>query len=44
MRNINLTESDCTFVHYVLKMYAQQTPGLEQYEKEEIRHIASKFK
>lgn len=44
MRNINLTESDCTFVHYVLRMYAQQTPGLEQYEKEEIRHIASKFK
>ena len=44
MRSINLTESDCTFVHYVLRMYAQQTPGLEQYEKEEIRHIASKFK
>ena len=44
MRNIQLSESDCTFVHYVLRMYAQQTPGLEQYEKEEIRHIASKFK
>ena len=44
MRNINLSESDCTFVHYVLRMYAQQTPGLEQYEKEEIRHVASKFK
>ena len=22
MRNIKLTESDCTFVHYVLRMYA----------------------
>jgi hypothetical protein len=44
MRNIKLTEGDCTFVHHVLKMYAHQTPGLEQYEKEEIRHIASKFK
>ena len=44
MRNINLSESDCTFVHYVLRMYAQQTPGLEQYEKEERRHVASKFK
>ena len=44
MRKIELSESDCTFVHYVLRMYAQQTPGLEQYEKEEIRHVASKFK
>lgn len=44
MKTIKLTESDATFVHYVLRMYAQQTPGLEQYEKEEIRHVASKFK
>jgi len=44
MRNIKLTEGDCTFVHSVLRMYAKTTPGLEQYEKEEIRHIASKFK
>jgi len=43
-KSINLSESDCTFVHYVLRMYAKTTPGLEQYEKEEIYHIASKFK
>ena len=44
MRNIKLTESDCTFVHYVLRMYAQQTPGLDSEEKSEIREVAAKFK
>ena len=44
MRNIKLTDNDCTFVHYVLRMYAKTTPGLEQYEKEEIYHVANKFK
>ena len=34
MRNIKLTDSDCTFVHYVLRMYAQQTPGLDQQDKD----------
>ncbi len=43
-RTIKLNENDCTFVHYIIKMYAQQTHGLKQYEKEEIRHIANKFK
>ena len=28
MKTIKLTENDCIFVHYVLRMYAQQTPGL----------------
>jgi len=44
MRNIKLTESDCTFVHYVLRMYASQTEGLETEDKQEIYEVASKFK
>lgn len=43
-RNIKLSENDCTFVHYVLRMYAQQTPGLDQEDKDEIREVAAKFK
>ena len=43
-RNIELTEGDCTFVHYVLRMYAQQTSGLDADDKEEIREVANKFK
>ena len=42
MRNIKLTENDCTFVHYVLRMYAQQIPMA--HDKEEIREVADKFK
>ena len=44
MRNIKLTESDCTFVHYVLRMYANQTDNLDQDDKEEIYEVANKFK
>ena len=44
MRNIKLTESDCIFVHSVLRMYATQTPGLDNEDKEEIREVAAKFK
>jgi len=44
MRTIKLTESDAIFVHYVLRMYAQQTPGLDQQDKSEIREVAAKFK
>ena len=44
MKSINLTESDCTFVHYVLRMYAQTTPNLESEDREEIYEVASKFK
>jgi hypothetical protein len=44
MRNIKLTESNCIFVHYVLRMYAAQTPGLAIEDKEEIREVAKKFK
>ena len=43
-RNIKLTENDCTFVHYVLRMYATQTPGLDSDDRAEIREVASKFK
>ncbi len=44
MRNIQLTENDCTFVHYVLRMYASQTSGLDNQDKVEIREVAAKFK
>ncbi len=44
MRNIKLTDNDCTFVHYVLRMYATQTPGLDSEDKSEIREVAAKFK
>ena len=44
MRNIKLTENDCTFVHYVLKYYANQTEGLDYDDKQEIYEVANKFK
>ena len=44
MRNINLSENDCTFVHYVLRMYANQTEGLDREDKQEIYEVANKFK
>lgn len=44
MRKIKLTEADCTFVHYVLRMYANQTEGLDYDDKQEIREVAAKFK
>ena len=44
MRSINLTESDCAFVHYVLRMYAKTNPNLEPEDKAEIYDVASKFK
>ena len=43
-KTIKLTENDCTFVHYVLRQYSQQTPGLDQEDKYEILEIADKFK
>jgi len=44
MKTITLTESDCTFVHYVLRMYAKTTPNLESEDREEIYDVAAKFK
>ena len=43
-KTIKLTETDATFVHYVLRMYATQTPGLDGDDRAEIREVASKFK
>lgn len=43
-KTIKLTEGDATFVHYVLRMYAAQTPGLDSDDKAEIKEVASKFK
>ena len=44
MPKIKLTKSDCTFVHYVLRMYASQTANLDENDKKEIREVAAKFK
>ena len=44
MPTIKLTDNDCTFVHYVLRMYAQQTPGLDSDDKAEIKEVAARFK
>jgi hypothetical protein len=44
MKNIKLTENDCVFVHYVLRMYANQTEGLDYDDKQEIYEVANKFK
>ncbi len=44
MRNINLTDNDCTFVQYVLKYYANHTEGLDSEDREEIYEVANKFK
>ena len=44
MRTIKLTDNDCTFVHFVLRMYANQTPGMDADDKAEIREVAAKFK
>lgn len=43
MKTIKLTESDAIFVHYVLKLYASQTPGLVRWRKAEIHKVAAKF-
>ena len=44
MRSIKLTENDCTFVHYVLKYYANHTNNLDSDDKREIYEVAAKFK
>ncbi len=44
MRTVKLTEGDAMFVHMVLRMYAQQTPGLDSDDKAEIKQVAAKFK
>jgi hypothetical protein len=44
MKTIKLTESDAIFVHYALRMYANQTEGLDYDDKQEIYEVANKFK
>ena len=44
MKTLKLTESDCIFVHYVLRMYAKTTEGLDYEDKQEIYEVANKFK
>ena len=46
-KTIKLTESDATFVHYVLCMYAQHPWRrfvLDSDDKAEIKEVAAKFK
>ena len=43
-KTIKLTKGDAIFVHYALRMYAQQTPGLDSDDKAEIKEVAAKFK
>ena len=33
MKKVELTESDCIFVHHVLRMYASKTEGLDDEDK-----------
>ena len=44
MKNINLSESDCIFIHYALKQYAIQTENLDKDDRKEIYEVANKFK
>ena len=44
MKTIKLTEGDALFVNHVLRMYAQQTTGLDNEDKAEIKKVAAKFK
>ena len=44
MKTIKLTENDCIFVHYVLRMYAANIGGLDSKDKAEIKEVAAKFK
>lgn len=44
LKTIKLTENDITFVHYVLKYYAQTTEGLDSNDKKDIYEVAAKFK
>ena len=44
MRNIKLTESNCIFIHYALRMYAKQNTSIGLSDKSEIRKLAAKFK
>jgi hypothetical protein len=44
MRTLKLTENDCTFVYYVLRMYAMYNDSLDEQDKKEIREVAAKFK
>ncbi len=43
MKKVELTESDCIFVHHVLRMYASKTEGLDDEDKAGIREVAAKF-
>ena len=44
MRNIKLTDSDCIFIYYVLKAYANNNDNLDREDKLEIYEVANKFK
>ena len=44
MRNIKLNDSECMFIYYTLKAYANQTESLDNDDIEDIYEVAAKFK
>lgn len=44
MRNIKLTDTDCTFIHYALRQYANTNDNLDREDRLEIYEVANKFK
>ena len=44
MRNIKLNDSECMFIYYTLRNYANQTENLDDDDKEDIHEVANKFK
>lgn len=44
MKNIELKESDSTFIYYALRVYADQNDNLEEEDRVKIYEIANKFK
>jgi hypothetical protein len=44
MRNIKLNDSECMFIYYTLRKYANQTENLDDDDKEDIHEVANKFK
>lgn len=44
MRNIKLTDGDCTFIQYALKQYANTNDNLDREDRLEICELANRFK
>jgi len=44
MKTIELNQTDRNFIHYVLKQYCRNTPGLINDDIADIMDLANKFK